>query len=106
MAFDQKDADLKISEQCSCDGHAEAKQWEAIVKNLDVLIGPEAGTMGFVESTVRQKEVILQVAKLVQMDEFESVALKIDGTSLTIKKNAKGAVKVQRTQTKAAALEA
>ena len=106
MAADQIDADNKISADCSCGGEAREKKRMQILDNIDAIAGEDAVSMGF--SSVHADTLLwLKRAGEMILDRIvDKIGVEIDGTKITIAITGKGDVKIKRSQTESAMLEA
>lgn len=106
LAADQIDADTKISELCACGGYEKEKQWEAILKNIEQLLGDKAGERGFVEAYPEQIDLVKHIAHEAAESRIGRASLTVENTAVTIAMTAKGRVKISRQHVKQTTLEA
>lgn len=106
MAADQIDADNKISADCSCGGSAREKKRLQILDNIDAIAGEDAASMGF--SSVHGDTLLWlkRAGEMILDGIVDKIGVEIDGTKITIAITGKGDVKIKRSQTESAMLEA
>lgn len=106
MAADQIDADNKISADCSCGGAAREKKRLQILDNIDAIAGEDAASMGF--SSVHGDTLLWlkRAGEMILDGIVDKIGVEIDGTKITIAITGKGDVKIKRSQTESAMLEA
>ena len=104
MAMDQIDANKKISEECSCGGAVLERRKNAILKNIEKVIGKEAPNYGLAQVTEEQKELVTDLALATLFGKIEAATVKMDNLNVSISGAEK--VKINRTDTRNEQLEA
>jgi|GEM_PF-3476118 len=84
MAADQKDADIKITNECDCGGAKKEKTHKAMLKNLENTVGDKASEYGFREVSPQQRKAIDALAEAVFNEHIEKASINVDHTVLTI----------------------
>lgn len=104
MAMDQIDANKKISEECSCGGTVLERRKNALLKNIEKVIGKEAPNYGLAQVTEEQKELVTNLALATLFGKIEAATVKMDNLKVSISGAEK--VKIKRTDTRNEQLEA
>ena len=98
MAQTQEEADEMASLDCSCPGGEAKRRREELKDRLSELIGELAPEFGWDPVTPEVFKAVAAVADSVADGKIGSASFSIDGTSLKIKRNAKG-IAIERSKT-------
>lgn len=106
MAADQIDADNKISEACSCGGEEKEKRRLRVLENIETIAGEAAANMGFNAVDADILYWLKRAGEMILDGGMDKASAEVDGTKIVITINSKGDVKIKRSRTASATLEA
>lgn len=98
-AMDQRDADLKAADECSCEKAVRAKCYKRASQSLQQLIsGERCREAGFVELNLKQIQLANLALESVCKDDVPSVQINLEDSALKITAKAEGKIAVTRTK--------
>lgn len=96
LAVDQMDADVKISEKCSCGGFRREKRHTAMEDNIKAMFGAGCDGTLFKAATEEQMDLINAAGEAVFEGHVASVSIGLGKTAAKLSMTTKGNVKVER----------
>ena len=97
MAADQKDADIKVAEDCSCDGSAKEKRFEDAKALIIKYFSDSCIDDGLRAADGKVVKLMYTAAELVNNGLIDKVSISVDSlTKCIISMSSKAIIKVQR----------
>lgn len=105
MAADQRDADLKISDKCSCGGVKIEKKIICLRKSIEEFCGNETKTANFAMVDRQVVEQLKNMGELVIKQKIQEITIKVNGETIKIKATQSYGAKIERKRASGIAME-